>query len=295
MPERQSKSANNVCNQIEDKNSSKNRYRNLTVNVGADVDHDDQTTIEKPDSQQVTEWKKQANRGVASAQCNLGTAYLLGEGVPKDIHESFAWYIKAAKNGLVQAQFNLAHFYMGRFDFQQDLPKAFFWSSKAAQQGYPSSQYNLGIMYINGLGVAKDEEEGISWIKKAALQQHVRATNFITSYLGTESMFKTLKDSIKGRLITEWPGSLNKYSAKNCELADLILSLNACQGEKKLNDALLILGLERPSNEGKPTLPFSALIGSYAGLFKPSGTQQHDQQASVTEINYTSQRHFNFT
>lgn len=63
------------------------------------------------------EWEPLASKGHTSAQLNLGTMYIEGQGVPQDYKEAVKWY------------------------------------RLAADQGYANAQNNLGAMCENGLGV----------------------------------------------------------------------------------------------------------------------------------------------
>jgi len=51
-------------------------------------------------------FRKLADRGDTEAQYNLGSAYNLGVGVPKDYAEAAKWYRKAADQGHVVGQLN---------------------------------------------------------------------------------------------------------------------------------------------------------------------------------------------
>ena len=48
-----------------------------------------------------------AVQGLAKAQYNVGCGYYLGEGVDKDVNQSFIWYKKSADQGYTEAQYNL--------------------------------------------------------------------------------------------------------------------------------------------------------------------------------------------
>ena len=48
--------------------------------------------------------RKAAEQGLAQAELNLGKAYILGSGVPKDYAEGFRWIYKAADQGFADAQ-----------------------------------------------------------------------------------------------------------------------------------------------------------------------------------------------
>lgn len=100
----------------------------------------------------VASWRSPADRGNADAQFNLGQAYKLGRGVPKDPALAEQWYRKAALQGHEQAEANygLALFENGK------RPDAAPWLERAVARGDARAQYILGIMLFNGDGIRKD-------------------------------------------------------------------------------------------------------------------------------------------
>ena len=54
--------------------------------------------------EQITEWRKYAAQGNASAQFNLGVIYDQGRGVPQDYAEAIKWYRLAAAQGYAGVQ-----------------------------------------------------------------------------------------------------------------------------------------------------------------------------------------------
>jgi TPR repeat protein len=58
-------------------------------------------------SEQVKNYRKDAERGDASAQNNLASCYYQGEGVDKDVGEAVKWFREAAEQGHAKAQYNL--------------------------------------------------------------------------------------------------------------------------------------------------------------------------------------------
>ncbi|MES2336491.1 MAG: SPOR domain-containing protein [Pseudomonadota bacterium] len=107
----------------------------------------------------IEEWRAPAVAGDADAQFNLGQAYKLGRGVPKDLAMAEEWYRKAAQQGHPQAadNYGLALFENGRRD--QAVP----WLEKSATRGEPRAQYVLGTMLFNGDVVKRD------WVRAYAL------------------------------------------------------------------------------------------------------------------------------
>jgi TPR repeat protein len=88
-----------------------------------------QTTPEtRTEPEKIAELRRRAEAGDAKAQNELGVAYRMGEGIPKDKNEAVNWY------------------------------------RKAARQNYPDGLFNLGISYYNGDGVATDEVLSYAWL-----------------------------------------------------------------------------------------------------------------------------------
>ena len=57
----------------------------------------------------VRQYFREANAGVASDQNVVGTFYLYGIHVKQSYEEAFRWFRKAADQGDAQAQYNLGH------------------------------------------------------------------------------------------------------------------------------------------------------------------------------------------
>ena len=113
--------------------------------------------------------KQSAEQGDADAQFNLGYAYALGNGVPKDDVEALKWYRKAAEQGHADAQCKLGIAYRNGHGVEQDYVEAVKWFRKAAEQGHAAAQCNLGYAYRFGEGVPKDDVEAYAWINVAAV------------------------------------------------------------------------------------------------------------------------------
>lgn len=113
---------------------------------------------------------KSLTRGLAEAQNAMGWHYYHGDGVPKNLEESFKWFQKAANLGESSAQFNVGMMYQKGEGVKQDLAEAAKWYRKSAEQGKASAQLNLGMMYISGRGVRQNIDEGAKWLSQAADQ-----------------------------------------------------------------------------------------------------------------------------
>jgi cell division septation protein DedD len=107
----------------------------------------------------VHEWQGPADAGDPDAMFNLGQAYRLGRGVPRDPAKAEQLYARAAAKGHLGAAdtYGLMLFQDGRREAA--LP----YLQDAAKRGDPRAQYLLGIASFNGDLVPKD------WVKAYAL------------------------------------------------------------------------------------------------------------------------------
>ncbi|MEI6987062.1 MAG: tetratricopeptide repeat protein [Rhodospirillaceae bacterium] len=72
-------------------------------------------------------WTPLAVDGVPAAQCNLGSLYHFGWGVPQDFAEARGWYRKAANQRYAPAQHNLGVFYHNGQGVAQNFVHAYMW------------------------------------------------------------------------------------------------------------------------------------------------------------------------
>ncbi len=114
--------------------------------------------------------QKAAEQGSIEALNNLACMYYMGNGVPKNSKLAFDWFHKAAKLGHAHSQHNIAQFYALGTGVSQDATLAVEWYKKAAEQGFVLSQFHLGIMYQEGQGISQDRAMAVHWFKKAAKQ-----------------------------------------------------------------------------------------------------------------------------
>ncbi|WP_340587204.1 SPOR domain-containing protein [Erythrobacter alti] len=107
----------------------------------------------------VEQWQGPAEAGDPDAMFNLGQAYRLGRGVPRDMERAEELYYRAAQAGHMQAAdtFGLMLFQDGRREAALPYVQA------AARRGDPRAQYLLGIAHFNGDLVPRD------WVRAYAL------------------------------------------------------------------------------------------------------------------------------
>jgi lipase maturation factor 1 len=117
----------------------------------------------------------QADYGNPSAQNYLGSCYLTGRGVPKDLREAQHWFQLAADQGLAAAQFNLGALYADDSRQFPDWKQAIHWFRLAAEQGWVDAQLNLGVIYAQDAGVPQNLTESSRWFRRAAEQGSLAA------------------------------------------------------------------------------------------------------------------------
>ena len=121
-----------------------------------------------------------AVQGDASAQCDLGSRYYRGDGVPKDAGKASVWYRKAAEQGLEGAQFILGYMYEIGDGVPKDAGQAAVWYRKAALRGLANAQYNLGLLYYKGEGVSSNLVQSYAWLSLGAENGNEDALYFKT-------------------------------------------------------------------------------------------------------------------
>jgi len=87
-------------------------------------------------------YEKSALAGYASAQSNLSTCYLKGDGRPKDILTWLYWEEKSAHQGRMLSQAALAGYYVKR-----DRERYLYWAHQAISNG---SKGVAVLMWMNG-------------------------------------------------------------------------------------------------------------------------------------------------
>lgn len=124
---------------------------------------------------------EKANSGDAEAQFILGSMYVRGIEVGKDINKAIIWFTKAAQQGHSNAQTALGMIYYYKDSsnkdsgIKQDIKKAIKWFMKAADQGNSVAQFHLGLIYVEGEDIKQDYNEAMKWFRKAALSGNPKA------------------------------------------------------------------------------------------------------------------------
>lgn len=108
-----------------------------------------------------------AAAGEARSFLTLGMLYEQGLGVPEDLHNAAAWYLRAAQAGDPSAMYNLAVLHHFGGGVAKDLTEAAFWFRAAAERGHQSAQNRLATLYLQGEGVRADPVEALVWMTLA--------------------------------------------------------------------------------------------------------------------------------
>jgi hypothetical protein len=115
----------------------------------------------------------------AEAQTILGSMYVNGQGVEKDITKGLSLIMKAATQGFEPARIRALNLCM-----------------ELGKQGDPAAIYNVGYMCLNGWGGEQDANDCLEWLETAAKLGHIRAGN-VLSQIYTKGMFGITPDKEK--------------------------------------------------------------------------------------------------
>jgi TPR repeat protein len=109
-----------------------------------------------------------AEKGHKRAQLNLGTLYLLGQGVPRDVIQARAWLEKAAANGDPYALYALGRAMSESMGpASADLVRAADLYRQAAEKGHPLAALRYGMALNDGAGVKRDAVAAQRWLVHA--------------------------------------------------------------------------------------------------------------------------------
>lgn len=105
----------------------------------------------------------------------LGSLYLNGWGVEKNVNLALENYKMAAAFGDETAMNQIGIIFEGNDDFDANPEQSFYWFNEAAKKGLDVGMYNLGYCYKNGFGTETDVEQAAEWFKKSAELGYVDA------------------------------------------------------------------------------------------------------------------------
>ena len=149
-----------------------------------------------PDAEQVEKYRRDAERGDASAQFKMALMYDLGQGMLQNYAEAVRWYRKAAEQSFVEAQYNLGCMYDSGEGVPQEYAEAVIWYRKAAERGHANAQKNLGAKYGRGQGVPQSHAEAYVWLSVALMSGNEAAIisrDYAGAKLSPEELSKAQK------------------------------------------------------------------------------------------------------
>ena len=97
--------------------------------------------------------------------------YSLGEGVDKNLPESFKWWRKAAEADSAEAQHRLGSLYYSGRGVEKDDAEALKWFRRAAEHNIVGAQILTGTMYEQGRGAETDFVQAYAYYDLAAKRE----------------------------------------------------------------------------------------------------------------------------
>lgn len=143
-----------------------------------------------------------AESGHAHTQATLGSYYLTGELLPKNIEQGIRWTEAAAKQNHGLALNNLGWMYYKGTGLKQDYKKAVEYLEKGVKQNNALAYANLATLYSRGDGVKQNDQKAVELLEKSVeLGEPMAKVNLALAYYNGVG---TKKDQDKAyRLIQE--------------------------------------------------------------------------------------------
>ncbi len=198
--------------------------------------------------------------GNHKAQALLGSMYIQGYEVPRDLAVGRAWLRRSAEQGNRQAAEILAK-YVGESEpvaeemyenarrfMDADRRTGLYYLNRAADMGMSRAQYEYGMILIRE---DDDEPKGIEWVKRAAFGGYARAMTYLgDAYLKGEVVPQSTSIAL------EWYGQAVKKNDPEAQLAlgTLYAEGVAVQPDPESAVRLLTLAADAGLSEAKELL-----------------------------------------
>ncbi len=113
----------------------------------------------------IDQLRQLAASGNAAAENALGLRYFQGDGVVKDEHEAFRWFLSSASHGNLAAQSKLGFLYSSGIGVAKDPTKAYYWAVLARARGDESNRELASQLAANltRAQAATIEQEASNW------------------------------------------------------------------------------------------------------------------------------------
>lgn len=139
----------------------------------------------------------------ANAMVNLGSMYVKGFGMAKNIHKAYELFDKAASLGHETAAYYLGGMYENGIGVSANPAEAIRHYTVAAQAGISTAQLKLGILLREG-----DVKSSMSWMIKAAHAGEAQAQSLLT-YVSNQTsasdinvVFRSMDDAKQLAVVT---------------------------------------------------------------------------------------------
>ncbi|WP_431858729.1 SH3 domain-containing protein [Azospirillum sp.] len=176
-----------------------------------------------------------ATAGDPAAQTHLGSLYLSGRGVQRDLEQARAWMEKAARQGNVGAKLGLGILLSRHPNQDTDQSDARRWLKAAGDDGVVEAQYQVALLLDAGIGGPPDPATAAEWLRLAASAKHMDATTLLAML------------HLEGRGVPEDP-----------EQASRLIETAASAGDER---AIQLRHLRETLSAGKQPVPPSAWTG----------------------------------
>ncbi len=132
-----------------------------------------------PSLPEAVRWlRKSVDAGNNVAMHDLADIYLGSEEYRND-EEGLALMTRSAEGGYDEAVFRLGTMYLEGCKVEKDVAKAFELFTRAESLGNIAATYNLGLMYLEGNGVEQDKVQGMNLIKLSCNEGYEPAKVFM--------------------------------------------------------------------------------------------------------------------
>ncbi len=115
---------------------------------------------------EIQDLRNRALAGDAEAQWQLGTCYLLGEGVPQSEQTAFRWFLRSAEAEFVDAMAEVGRAYRTGSGTSEDHAQALQWFERALLGGDTTVHSDLGEVLAFGEGVEHDLPRAIGLLEE---------------------------------------------------------------------------------------------------------------------------------
>jgi hypothetical protein len=121
-----------------------------------------------PDAVQAARlYQRGCDLGDGAACNNLGLAFQLGRGVPRDDAQAFSFFELGCSRGAAEGCNNQGAMYEHGSGVQANLGDALRLYTQACRRGSALGCSNLGVLYAEGRGVAADQSEALHLFQEA--------------------------------------------------------------------------------------------------------------------------------